>query len=97
MKPLYNMIATLEQWVDEIPPVQQPMRFGNKAFRSWLDKVHQVRPKNAKLMHHYRILMNYSLLSADKKALSWQFLRSRSTSRSPLAPTSAWTTAQATS
>jgi serine/threonine-protein phosphatase 2A activator len=22
-------------WVDEIPPLQQPMRFGNRAFRSW--------------------------------------------------------------
>lgn len=25
--------------MDNFPPLQQPMRFGNKAFRSWLDKV----------------------------------------------------------
>ncbi|CAF0755390.1 unnamed protein product [Brachionus calyciflorus] len=36
---LLNMINTLSRWVDEIPPVQQPQRFGNTAFRTWLGKV----------------------------------------------------------
>jgi len=25
--------------LEECPPIDQPMRFGNKAFRTWLDKV----------------------------------------------------------
>ncbi|TNV76688.1 hypothetical protein FGO68_gene11535 [Halteria grandinella] len=39
LEPLYNYLATLDQWIDEIPPVQQPMRFGNKAYRTWQDRV----------------------------------------------------------
>jgi len=29
----------MAKWVDEIPPIQQPMRYGNKAFKDWVDKV----------------------------------------------------------
>lgn len=39
------MLAFLEKcsgWVDDIPPLEQPMRFGNKAFRTWLEKVEEV-------------------------------------------------------
>lgn len=25
----------MESWVDTIPPMQQPMRYGNKAYRTW--------------------------------------------------------------
>ena len=39
MKPLYDLLLVLIQWVDEIPPIEQPMRFGNKAFKTWLDRV----------------------------------------------------------
>jgi len=34
---LYNL-------VDEIPPLNQPMRFGNKAFRTWYDRLQQEVP-----------------------------------------------------
>jgi len=37
-----KMLTFLEKcsgWIDEIPPLQQPMRFGNKAFRTFLEKV----------------------------------------------------------
>ena len=37
---LLKVVAMLEEvgsWIDEIPPVEQPMRFGNKAFRTWYD------------------------------------------------------------
>ena len=36
--PAQEIIRNLDQlhdWVDEIKPVEQPMRFGNTAFRSW--------------------------------------------------------------
>jgi serine/threonine-protein phosphatase 2A activator len=36
---LLNLLELLIQWVDEIPPIEQPMRFGNKAYRIWLDRV----------------------------------------------------------
>lgn len=29
----------LSVWIDEIPPIVQPMRFGNKAFKTWLERV----------------------------------------------------------
>eukprot|EP00794_Sanderia_malayensis_P007815 gene7815-8661_t len=34
-----EVIRTLDGWVDEIPPINQPQRFGNKAFRDWLNRV----------------------------------------------------------
>jgi len=28
-----SILHTASAWVEEIPPIQQPMRYGNKAFR----------------------------------------------------------------
>ena len=39
LKPLYDVLGRFISWVEEIPPEKQAMRFGNKAFRTWLDKV----------------------------------------------------------
>lgn len=33
--------AKLSQLLEETPPIQQPMRFGNKAFRDWLKKTEE--------------------------------------------------------
>ena len=41
-KKVLSMLDQLSQWVDEISPVDQPQRFGNIAFRTWLDKVKAV-------------------------------------------------------
>ncbi|XP_007443365.1 serine/threonine-protein phosphatase 2A activator [Python bivittatus] len=38
---LVTLLNTLDQWIDETPPVDQPSRFGNKAFRTWYAKVDQ--------------------------------------------------------
>ena len=51
-----NLLETLEKWIDEIPPCDQPQRFGNKAYRNWskrlLDNSHDLilplLPKNCK-------------------------------------------------
>lgn len=40
---LVAMLETLMKWVDEVPPIEQPQRFGNKAFRAWSDRVRDVR------------------------------------------------------
>ncbi|XP_066159195.1 serine/threonine-protein phosphatase 2A activator-like [Euwallacea fornicatus] len=34
-----SMLDTLSQWVDEIPPVQQPQRFGNASFKIWYGRL----------------------------------------------------------
>ena len=36
------MLSTLMNWVNEIPPVEQPTRFGNQAFRTWIKRVKEV-------------------------------------------------------
>ncbi|XP_076454566.1 serine/threonine-protein phosphatase 2A activator-like [Babylonia areolata] len=33
------LLGELEKWVDEIPPIDQPQRFGNKAFRDWYQRL----------------------------------------------------------
>ena len=33
------MLEQISVWVDEVPPIEQPMRFGNKAYRTLMDKV----------------------------------------------------------
>ena len=37
-----KILDTLSGWVDDIPPIDQPQRFGNKAFRQWHDKLKEV-------------------------------------------------------
>jgi len=39
---LVHLLERLDGWIDEIPPVQQPQRFGNKAFRLWFQKLTDV-------------------------------------------------------
>ncbi|KAG8554785.1 hypothetical protein GDO81_003893 [Engystomops pustulosus] len=38
---LMALLDTLDRWIDETPPVDQPSRFGNKAFRTWYAKLDQ--------------------------------------------------------
>lgn len=37
-----DMLETLDKWIDEIPPIEQPQRFGNKAFRTFYSKLKDV-------------------------------------------------------
>ncbi|KAL7693296.1 putative phosphotyrosyl phosphatase activator, PTPA, PTPA superfamily [Plasmopara halstedii] len=39
VKKAVDLIKEIDSWIDEIPPIQQPMRFGNKAFRTFYDRV----------------------------------------------------------
>lgn len=36
------MLDTFDHWIEEIPPIQQPMRYGNKAYRIWNDRLVKV-------------------------------------------------------
>lgn len=44
--PLVNtvvqMLNNFDEWVTEIPPTEQPQRFGNKSFRTWHERLQQV-------------------------------------------------------
>lgn len=42
-KKLVAMLDTMNSWIDEIPPTDQPQRFGNKAFRTWCSRLEEVR------------------------------------------------------
>jgi len=33
VQPLMDWLDKCNAWLDEVPPIDQPMRFGNKAFR----------------------------------------------------------------
>uniref|UniRef100_M4BXN6 Serine/threonine-protein phosphatase 2A activator n=1 Tax=Hyaloperonospora arabidopsidis (strain Emoy2) TaxID=559515 RepID=M4BXN6_HYAAE len=34
-----DLVREIDSWIDDIPPIQQPMRFGNRAFRTFHDRV----------------------------------------------------------
>jgi len=36
---LLAMFQTMNQWIDEIPPIDQPQRFGNKAFKDFYQRL----------------------------------------------------------
>lgn len=42
-KGILKVISSLDNMVTEIPPIDQPQRFGNVAFRTWYEKVKQVQ------------------------------------------------------
>lgn len=39
MQKLIDMLGILNSWIDEFPPIDQPQRFGNKAFKSFHEKL----------------------------------------------------------
>eukprot|EP00761_Pharyngomonas_kirbyi_P013883 gb/GECH01013912.1/.p1 GENE.gb/GECH01013912.1/~~gb/GECH01013912.1/.p1 ORF type:complete len:310 (+),score=76.50 gb/GECH01013912.1/:1-930(+) len=36
---IIQILSTMDSWIDEYPPVEQPARFGNKAFRQWQERL----------------------------------------------------------
>ena len=40
---MVELLETLDRWIDEIPPIEQPQRFGNKAFKTFYNKLKDVR------------------------------------------------------
>lgn len=37
-----EMLDKLDAMIDETPPIKQPQRFGNQAFRTWYEKLREV-------------------------------------------------------
>jgi len=44
VKMTVDFLQTMENWIKDIPPQKQAQRYGNKAFRTWLEKVIQDAP-----------------------------------------------------
>ena len=42
IKSILEVLSTFDKWIDEIPPIDQPQRFGNKAYRIFYDKLKEV-------------------------------------------------------
>jgi len=40
-RPVMEWLAEVSKLCDEVPPVEQPMRFGNKAFRTLIEKMNE--------------------------------------------------------
>lgn len=40
-----TVLDKLNTWIDEVPPLQTPQRFGNLAFREWGKRLEDVRPR----------------------------------------------------
>ncbi|XP_061579013.1 serine/threonine-protein phosphatase 2A activator [Cololabis saira] len=36
---LLDLLGTLELWIDQTPPLEQPSRFGNRAYRTWYSRL----------------------------------------------------------
>lgn len=45
VKSIAELLDKISTWVDEIPPEDQPQRYGNKAFRDFYKKLKEVRIK----------------------------------------------------
>jgi serine/threonine-protein phosphatase 2A activator len=39
---ILDLLNVIDDWLADFPPLDNPQRFGNKAFRLWLQKVDQV-------------------------------------------------------
>ena len=37
-----KVLDTLDKFIDETPPTEQPQRFGNKAYRDWFSRMSEV-------------------------------------------------------
>lgn len=43
VKSLSSFLDVINDWIDECPPIDQPQRYGNKAFRQFYEKLKEVR------------------------------------------------------
>ena len=66
---LIRILDTLSSWIDDIKPVEQQQRFGNKAFRDWHNKLcnvsflHSMETKSTFLPYHVK--KNHSTFVVD--------------------------------
>ena len=39
---MLGLLDELDRWIDEVPPLPTPQRYGNLAFRTWGERLEQV-------------------------------------------------------
>ncbi|XP_014235597.1 serine/threonine-protein phosphatase 2A activator-like [Trichogramma pretiosum] len=47
---MINMLDNFDKWIDEIPPTEQPQRFGNKSFRTWSERLNESAADELKII-----------------------------------------------
>jgi len=58
-----GILDTLDEWIDQVPPTDQPTRYGNQAFRAWytvvekgsVELMNRVSPEHANQMAPYLV------------------------------------------
>ena len=60
---LTDMLDVYMKCVDETPPIQQPQRFGNKAYRQWSDRVSDVSLTHAEVSFFHTPTHRHTLVS----------------------------------
>ena len=50
LKGLVQVFYKLNELITDTPPIKQPMRYGNKAYQSWHDKMTEQKKEIAKLI-----------------------------------------------
>jgi len=61
---LVDLLDKFSGWVDEIPPIEQPQRFGNKAFREWSKRLKDVR------MVPQTVPVSFQVLSSSRNVVA---------------------------
>ena len=56
---LLNILDQLSKWIEEIQPLEQQQRFGNKAFRDWHDRLKKVKRKLLNHMFSCKIIHSF--------------------------------------
>jgi len=67
---ILDILVKLNGWIDEVPPIQQPQRFGNKAFKIWLTKV---KENSIELVTH---ILNEDIYSSYIEEISYYLVDS---------------------
>jgi serine/threonine-protein phosphatase 2A activator len=53
---IMDLLEKLSKLIDDTPPIPQPQRFGNKAFKTWLTQVKEVKILKPLFLHDSIIL-----------------------------------------
>ena len=66
---LVHLLETLSNWIDNIKPVEQQQRFGNRAFKEWHCKLTDVRFHQTTNCQRYGISLTFICLFKESETL----------------------------
>lgn len=50
IKSIVSTLNVIRSWVSDYPPLESPMRFGNRAFQDWFDRLDKVRSNESSMV-----------------------------------------------